>query len=781
MSAYSRSFLAIAPGHTVRERLQALRPSVTGNIYDEFRLVPARFRPELSGIQVAVVNFQAFQRRDLLAGSSVVGKKLLAAGSIPAPGSEATEDAAAMLARVLRGLRGGDRLVVLNDEAHHCYLPGVEYEGALGKEDDKVAAIWFNAIRGLRDSDRLGQVFDLSATPMFISTAARKQATLFPWTVSDFPLLDAIESGLVKIPRLPVDDDATGEEEAVNRELYRRTTPKTVRADRVPEPFGAAMRALYQDYAKHFEAWWESQMPSPPVFIIVANNISNARAIFRHIAGYQGRPPTDEYPAEYVPGALPLFSNVRTDGSGYAETLRTLLVHSKLDSDDAITGQLAKEIRDQARRLGRQSGDPKSAIRRTLNTVGRNGQPGENIRCVVSVSMLTEGWDTRTVTHVLGYRAFGTQLLCEQVTGRALRRVNFDSFDESGRFTPEYAEVFGVPFDFMPTTGRGPIVTPPERYVVESRLGRSSLRVAFPNLTGYLIEPGADGVRLDPARIRPHSIQVEGTPTVTWVGGVIGSLDEVNVPLVRRQSAIFRTAETATRQFAEGANRRLPMFADMVRATRQWLSSDLVECDDDTLLTHPPHDREVPALIAKACVGHESESRLVGEIDSNSMGDTEGIRFETSLKHRHETTKSELNLAACHSQFEKLVAELLDQHDDVWAWVRNFQLGWTVPYVFASAQREYEPDFMVRLFGAAEDDACVHLLVEVKGVPDEESDAKARYVRNWWIPAVANSPQTPDWLRQWKFVQIDDRETAWRQLDRAIEDARQLIQQPVSA
>ncbi|MDE2862808.1 MAG: DEAD/DEAH box helicase family protein [Chloroflexota bacterium] len=767
---YSRSFLAIAPGHTVRERLQALRPSVAGNIYDEFGLIPPRFRAELSGIALAIVNFQALQRRDLLSGSSNVAKKVLHTDLNS--GSVATEDAAAMLSRVLRDLRGRDKLVVLNDEAHHCYLPGAERQGSLGKEDDKVAAVWFNAIRDLRDQGRLGSVYDLSATPMFIATAANKKALLFPWTVSDFPLLDAIESGLVKIPRLPVDDNAAEQDEVVNRELYRRTSPKKVQPHKVPEPFGAAMRALYQDYLEHFAAWQQANMPTPPVFIVVANNISNARAIYRHIAGYQSTAPDEDSPGEYVPGAFEHFSNVRADGTGYRQTLRTLLVHSKLDSDDEITGQLGRELREQAARLGSPSGEAKAAIRNALNTVGRLGGAGEQIRCVVSVSMLTEGWDTRTVTHVLGYRAFGTQLLCEQVTGRALRRVNFDNLDEDGRFAPEYAEVFGVPFDFMPTTGRSCPRPPPERYAVESVPGRSALRITFPKLTGYLIEPGAEGVQLDPERITPHAIRVEDTPTVTVVEGTIGTSDEVAMPILRRQSAVFKTAESAARLFAGDANRRRALFSDMVRVTQQYLASDRIVCDDPALLTHPPHGLNVPARIAAACVGSASPSRPVGEFETELLANTEGVWFETSLRDRYGAVKSELNVAACHSRFECSVAEHLDGHDDIRAWVRNFRLGWTIPYVFASAQREYEPDFVARLFGDEEDLDCVHLLIEVKGVPDEQSDAKAAYVRDWWIPSVSNSPQVPAWLRSWVFVQIEDLGDAWRQLDRAIERAR---------
>ena len=769
---YSRAFLAIAPGHTVRERLQVLRPSRTDNVYDEFGLVPARHRDGLHGISLAVVNFQAFLRRDLLSGSSNVGKGLLRTGAAGESDMQMTEDAAAMLGRVLRDLRGRDKLVVLNDEAHHCYLPAAERQGAHGKEDDKTAAVWFNALRGLRDQGRLGPIYDLSATPMFIDTAANNRAKLFPWTISDFPLLDAIESGLVKIPRLPVDDDAVDQDEVVYRDLYNSTSPKRVKSAEIPQPFGAAMDALYGDYSENFERWQAADMPTPPVFIIVANNITNASEIYRHVAGY--REDSEDGSVRFVPGALDLFSNVLSDGSGFEENPRTLLVHSKLDSDDAISGRLGSEMRSVAGRLGRESGDFKDVIRETLNTVGQVGRKGEQIRCVISVSMLTEGWDTRTVTHVLGYRAFSTQLLCEQVTGRALRRVNFDNFDESGRFKPEFAEVFGIPFEFMPTRGVGPPNPPPSRYAVASLPGRSNLRVFFPKITGYLIEPATDGLQLDPSLIQRHHIRVEDTPSITWTGGVIGSNDPIEMPILRTQSAVFVTAQAAARQFAGDADLRLSLFRDMVGATEQWLKSELVECENLSLLTHPPHSANVPAAIAKACLGRSSSSRLIGEFGGRALGSTEGVWFETSLRDWRPARKSELNRAACHSQFELRVAEFLDRHDGVEAWVRNFQLGWTVPYVFKSAQREYEPDFVARLFGDSEDDACVHLMIEVKGVPDDESEAKARYVNDWWIPAVANSEQVPPWFRRWLFVQIDDFENPWRQLDRAIESAREL-------
>jgi type III restriction enzyme len=106
-------------------------------------------------------------------------------------------------------------------------------------------------------------------------------------------------------------------------------------------------------------------------------------------------------------------------------------------------------------------------LREVMNTVGKPGRLGEHIRCVVSVAMLTEGWDANTVTHILGIRAFGTQLLCEQVVGRALRRASYDA-DENGMFEPEYAEVYGVPFSFLSVSGEGEGQGRPSRFGVRS-------------------------------------------------------------------------------------------------------------------------------------------------------------------------------------------------------------------------------------------------------------------------------------------------------------------------
>ena len=776
--AYTSAFLAITPGHTVRERLSELAPSHPGNVYDLMDLVPPNLRARLNRAQVAIVNFQAFQRRDLLSGVSGDGRKVL-----DPHGESGVEDATVMLDRVLRGLKGRDRLLVLNDEAHHCYNPSL---ASANRDDQKVAGVWFNALRDLNRDKRLLATYDFSATPMFISTAARRHGgELFPWVVSDFPLMEVIDSGLVKIPRLPVDDDAEGFD-VKWRALHANAKLKTVTREDLPGLLEDALQSLYIDWVLEWERWRKAGRRTPPVFIVVANSISNARALYEYIGGYERT--DEEGRTEYVRGALAEFSNVRLSGIGWKETPVTLLMHSKLDSDDKVSGALGKLVKAQAARLsgarGRTAGtDDVSLLRNVLNTVGREGEPGEHIRCVISVSMLTEGWDTRTVTHVLGYRAFSTQLLCEQVTGRALRRTDYESFDPLGRLTPEYSQVLGIPFDFMPTGRSGPVSPPNPPYTVRSLPDRSDLRIELPRLAGYAWQPGATRLRLDPTKVRPYQMSVLDRPTLVELEGVTGETELVGIDDVRFQQAVWKLAATCARRvIAHGdggavyAKGRL--FSDLRRAVSDWMRHPDVHCPDPRVLLQRPHLEEVACHVLDACSADTQGPKLVGtfDVDGPITLDTSAIDFETTLAdrypadnrgHRAESERSELNIAACHSHLEATVAELLDTgFSHVEAWVRNFRLGWDIPYLDDGVWHSYEPDFVIRLRNR--DGDPVHLIVECKGRPDDESETKARYVTDWWIPAVANSPQIPERLCRWSFVEITDAEMGYGVLADAI-------------
>ena len=479
-------------------------------------------------------------------------------------------------------------------------------------------------------------------------------------------------------------------------------------------------------------------------------------------------------------GELAEFSNVRHEGTGWNKTPVTLLMHSKLDSEDKVTGALAKLVKEQAARLaavrGGGAADDISLLRNVLNTVGREGEPGENIRCVISVSMLTEGWDTRTVTHVLGYRAFSTQLLCEQVTGRALRRTDYESFDSHDRLTPEYSQVLGIPFDFMPTGRSGPVTPPNPPYTVRTLPDRAERRIELPRLAGYAWRPGANRIRLDPSKVRPYEASALDRPTIVELEGVAGETELVGIDEVRLQRAVWRLAAVCMRGVIGRSDDgtiygKGQLFADLQRAVSDWMQHPDVHCPDPRVILQRPHLEAVVGHILGACSDGMEGPRLVGTFDSDGPVtlDTSAIDFETTLADRYPpkddprcsvSERSELNIAACHSHFEELVAELLDtEFPQVEAWVRNFRLGWDIPYLYDGVWHSYEPDFVARLRNR--DGDPVHLIVECKGQPDEDSDTKARYVTDWWIPAVANSPQIPGPLRSWRFVEIRDKAMAY--------------------
>ena len=595
-------------------------------------------------------------------------------------------------------------------------------------------------------------------------------------------------------------DDDSDDREVAWRNLYRNTNPKTIRSDSAPpSPLGDALGAMYEQYTEALERWGDNGLPTPPVFIVVANTIANAEALYHHIAGFTEH--TDDGAAVHRPGAYELFSNIRGDGSGHEDRLRTLLVHSKMEGDDAIsaTSRLGRALKAQATQLraAGAAGDDRDVIREALNTVGRPGGLGEQIRCVVSVSMLTEGWDTRTVVHILGFRAFGTQLLCEQVTGRALRRSNYDSFDGDGRLTPEFADVLGVPFDFMPVTGSSDPAPPKPRYRVFTLPSRRDRRIEFPALTGYMIEPASPGVDLD-SRLVPSDTVSSASPSMTEVAGVMGEsevITTVDDDSIRRQQVVVQLAADVTRRLADTLApdadapeptqpRRRRLFLDAVRAVRAWLDHPAVHCDDIVWLLRPGQRAAAAQAITETCLPRSNDDRIIGTFDSQPVLDTSGVDFETSLTDRYPvsatltTRRTELNVAACHSGFERRVAAALDRHPHVDAWARNFRLDWTVPYEIGGVWHRYVPDFVVRLFGGRHSDGAVHLMLEYKGAPDEVSEAKHSYVQDWWIPAVTNSPETPPGLRRWTFAELTDLGLPEFELADAIDEARRLVASP---
>ncbi|MBM3276351.1 MAG: DEAD/DEAH box helicase family protein, partial [Candidatus Sericytochromatia bacterium] len=445
---FTRGFLVVTPGLTIRDRLRVLQPNDPDSYYKSRELVPADMLGDIDRAKIVITNYHAFKLRERLEVSK--GGRLLLQGR-GGPDLETRETEGQMLQRVLGELMGLKNVMVINDEAHHCYrekptsddeeeLKGDEKQEAA--ENNEAARLWISGIEVVGRKLGLARVMDLSATPFFLRGSGYAEGTIFPWTMCDFSLMDAIECGIVKLPRVPVADNIPGQEMPTFRNLWEHIRPQMPKKGRgkgqvldplsLPVKLKTALEALYGHYEKTFTLWKDAKMKAPPCFIVVCNNTSTSKLVYDYISGFSR--PNDDGSSTLVNGQLPLFRNYDENGNQLGRPQTLLIDSEQLESgealDDNFRAMASEEIERFRREIVERTGNRQEAesltdqelLREVMNTVGKPGRLGDSIRCVVSVSMLTEGWDANTVTHVLGVRAFGTQLLCEQVIGRALRR-----------------------------------------------------------------------------------------------------------------------------------------------------------------------------------------------------------------------------------------------------------------------------------------------------------------------------------------------------------------------
>ena len=769
-------FLALTPGLTIRDRLQVLE-----NHEDEIwkSIAPRGFDRDVKRMRWTIINFQTFQHQSVLdvGGKTATGKeKRLLYGPGQQPELQSWQESDAdMLDRLLKAHRGGGPIAVINDEAHHCYsLRGVRLAESSTdgeeREDRKRAELWFGALRALRASNRLAQVFDLSATPMWLRRPASLKAETFPWTVSDFSLLDAVESGLVKVPRVPVDDQV--EEEGGMpvhlhpryRNIYLHNQKRALGAPLAPEVV-EPLHQLYEHYAgETLPAYGERKRI--PVMIIVANTIENATVLYRYIAGYKDG-------SIWKPGYLPLFSNVEPTTGKPRPDPPTVLVHSRLD--DPADGSIARAITDQAGLFAPDASTTdakRQAIRDVFMTVGQKGEPGEAIYCVISVGMLTEGWDARSVTHVFGYRAFGSQLLCEQVAGRALRKSAFTGVDE--RQPIEYANLFGVPFAWPggKTPGTPPVpIEPQDVYTVP---GRDCFRLRFPHVAGYVPGRTHPRWRIDSNKVSGYRVLSRQSLTST-VQGPFGESIEIPKESDDECTAVWKAAAQLVPRLNGGGDDRRRAFLDSLAIISECLPR--MQSKDWTDLQF---DRDALGAIASYVERVDGEP-FIGPVfdDQHEPGlsrttDTGDVRFRTTLRAWYEGTRhSELNAAACPSAQEAELAEILDHHPEIASWVRNFRLGWSVPWFDAvrGAWARMEPDFIARTAQPAAGGRDRFLIIEFKGLKAGESseDAKREYLESYWIPAVSRTSEGSEDYGEWHAVWIERIDEAHALISRTCE------------
>ena len=808
---FAKRFLVVTPGITIRDRLGVLVPSREDNYYRERDLVPADLWDALLQAQLEIVNYHTFLARDAkeIQGVAANTRKLLRGGR-PELEDAFRETSEMVAARVLRAFGPGKgEVVVLNDEAHHCYQDKLLDQGEkLDKEEEernRDARVWFRGLLDVRRKAGIKTVYDLSATPYYLKGSGYNEGFIFPWVVSDFSLMDAIESGIVKIPRIPVDDDAAGKEpvylqlwDNIQPPLPKRRAKENFEGSQawpIPAVLEGALRSLYRSYEAN-NPRYESELAAlgepPPVLIVVCPNTVVSKLMFDWIAG-QERELIDGTRV-LAEGNLSLLSNVE-DGC-WTTRLRTILVDSvQLESGDPLGAEFRKDAAAEveafkaALRLRDPGADvdkltDADLLREAMNTIGKRGKLGEHIRCVVSVGMLTEGWDANTVTHILGVRPFRSQLLCEQVVGRGLRRRDYAADPGTGRFAAEYAEIYGVPFAFIPGDRQTPRAKDP-RPAVEVRAleGRWQLAISFPKLDGYRVELPDEPLHAD---FGPGSRWHLDRQTVAlWVEnrGVVGTAEEVDLDDIRRartQRIAFAIAKTLGEReefFAALAGVERPwLFPQLAHICRRWLD-DYVTVDADVakghlLLAQPRHlaaEKVFSAIVRYPGNRSAVLMPVVRRFDPN--GSTDEVRFTTrKVVMDPPPTKSPLNHVVLDglrgNSWEEHLASLLEGDPRVKSYVKNERLGFTIPYVHQGRTHDYVPDFLVRLTTGPADVERT-LIVEVSGSLKSPGPtaAKAEAARNQWCTAVNNDGL---WGR-WGYVEVHNPAVEHLFLDAAID------------
>ena len=797
---FSRGFLIIAPGITIRDRLRVLLPDDPENYYRTREILPPDMLPDIGKAKIVITNYHAFKLRETMELSKV-GRAFLQGRGEPV---STLQTEGQMLKNACGELLALKNVVVINDEAHHCYrekpesdeeeyLKGEDKDEA--KENNEAARLWISGIEALKRKVGVRAVYDLSATPFFLRGSGYAESTLFPWVVSDFSLMDAIECGIVKLPRVPVADNLPEGDTPIYRDLWnhlkeqgyslpKKGAGKSGELDplTLPPPLQTALYSLYDHYKKVHTEWDKAGIKVPPVFIVVCNNTSTSKLVYEWIAGFERVSEDGERVREHS-GHLELFRNYDSLGQRLPRPNTLLIDSAQLESGEALDKDFRKmaepEIEQFKREMQARGASLKEVegitdsdlLREVMNTVGKAGRLGEQVRCVVSVSMLTEGWDTNTVTHILGIRAFGTQLLCEQVVGRALRRQSYE-LNETGLFDVEYADILGIPFDFTAK----PVVPKPTKPKPVTRVhavkGREAKTIVFPRVTGYRKDLADEIVRaeftedsrllLTPALVGPCRTLLEG---IVGEGVTIGPHVFEGM---RRSTITMHVAKHLlfTRFRDPGQPVPMHLMSSLLSVTRRWLDGGYLECTGGTLpgmVTYVDIADRAAELIHAACqraMGRDKGIRAILD-PYNPRGSTSHVSFNTSKELLWTTAsdKCHVNYVVCDSEWEAELARVVEAHPRVRAYVKNQGLQLEVPYRDGGNHKKYLPDFVVQVDDGrlaegeqSSPEDLLSIVVEIKGFRGLDAQIKAETMATQWVPGV-NALGT---FGRWAFAEFRD-------------------------
>ncbi|MGH7798224.1 MAG: BPTD_3080 family restriction endonuclease [Candidatus Binatia bacterium] len=728
---YAKQIFVVAPGLTVKSRLQVLEPAGKNNFYDEFNVVPAALLDKLRQGKVLVRNWHMlnWDSEERIAKKKSVDKR----------GAKSDE---AYVREVLGALAGTRNILAINDEAHHAWrIPAESKIKGVKKEDIEEATKWVGGLDRIHKARGILTCYDFSATPFAPSGKQSSDEALFDWIVSDFGLNDAIESGLVKTPRVVVRDDGVPDAKTYKSKLYHiyehvKDDLNRRAEEQVPLPdlVATGYYLLGKDWLEAAKAWEAQGLRTPPVMITVANRTETAARV--------------KYAFDH--------KKILLDELCVPE--RTLHIDSKvLDTAEAqeepvaFNGDEREEVENNddepVRKLSKK--ELAEQLRQQVDTVGKEGKPGEQIQNVISVGMLSEGWDARTVTHIMGLRAFSSQLLCEQVVGRGLRRVSYEFDKEKNLFDPEYVNIFGVPFTFLPHEAQdGPPPPPPApKTKIEPVIDKREFEISWPNIIRIDHIYGQE-LKLDFAKVKPLELDALKTPTLAEVAPIVEGkpdvtkLSEIDLEELgkkfRWQKIAFETASSIFDQMKPSwKGNKEYLLARLIRLMEEFVAAGKIDITPPLFNHDDLRRRLVITLNLGKVVQHmwerissENTESLVPVFDTErpivSTGD---MRTWYTGKPCEYTKRSHVNFCVYDSTWESADAYRLDRDETVDAWVKNDHLGFEVLYVYKGVVHKYRPDFIIRLKNGS------YLVLETKG-QDSDQDKTKRQFLDQWIKAV---------------------------------------------
>jgi len=793
---FPHAALVCCPNLTILERLQVLRTDTSKNdYYREFDLVPPQYGDLLRTGKVLVTNWHFFApESEHHEGGKSYG--------VVRKGEETDE---AFARKRLNELFERGPIMVFNDEGHHAYRPAPISEreaksaDAETRKEREEAIIWVQGLDKINKSCGIHFTVDLSATPFYIQGSGYPEGEPFPWIVSDFGLVDAIESGITKIPRLPV-SDTTGRPDPKYFKLWKNITENLPAGQRMsnkrPKPevvWEKAEDALVQlagEYKKTYESFTtanDAAFRPPPVMIVVCDNTDIAQVFYENISGQ-----TD---VEVIADSLQEDENDDDEENGKTRKkkakAKTQVSYgtSKTAFPELFQNEKGRQVtlRIDSKRLEKvESEDPDATkdeaakkLRELVNTVGKIGKPGQYLHCVVSVSMLTEGWDANNVTHILGVRAFKSQLLCEQVVGRGLRRMNYTPDPETELLPEEYVDVYGIPFSVIPYKGKTSR-TPTEKPVnhIYAMPERLQYEIKFPNVEGYVYALKKPSIKADFSRTERLVVEPENTPTATFLriipgymegatsGSGLGEFIEHNRQEYYKQYHVQQIEFEIARQIVatlvgEGAQApvsgtawtrgqaRHLLFPQVLRIVRRFVKEKVDfrhqhECE----IGLDKYVRRIKERLLDAIQPDETQGELPLLPILNRykpIGTTSDIDF-TTKRNIHGTDRSHTNAVVLDSTWEQSAAFYLEQQrDHVSCYVRNERPFILIPYEYEGARHHYEPDYLIKM-----KNGCT-IILEMKGAELDIEHAKYQAARRW-LSAVNNWGR----LGKWDFMVCRD-------------------------